>query len=290
MQAWGLGMTWAFLLLSLVALAVSRALNVYPLAAVVNFMRPKDVAIPRRHQHMLWFSGLRGAIAFALSLSAAADLGGGLAAPHPWVAALPVHTHAWTQRNSLHLTPAWQARPCLLPPLTSQSTSSTRCNPCTLSACRARAGLPDHHLLHHPLHRAVQWRPVRAPAGQAEAEGWPLRRRFHLAALPFAHGERCVAQSYRLKRLPLRPSNKSSCASWQGICWHGTEHASLPLDAQNWWRFQRTALMARAAGKATPRWTKFLWKGATAATPLSMYGLAWLLRDPLGSKPADGLS
>jgi NhaP-type Na+/H+ or K+/H+ antiporter len=75
-QAWGLGLTWAFLFLSLFALAISRALNVYPLAAAVNFMRPKEVAIPRTHQHMLWFSGLRGAIAFALSLSAAADLGG----------------------------------------------------------------------------------------------------------------------------------------------------------------------------------------------------------------------
>jgi len=74
-QAWGLGLTWAFLFLSLFALAISRALNVYPLAAAVNFMRPKEVAIPRTHQHMLWFSGLRGAIAFALSLSAAADLG-----------------------------------------------------------------------------------------------------------------------------------------------------------------------------------------------------------------------
>lgn len=76
MQAWGLGLTWAFLVISLVALAASRALNVYPMAALINFMRPKDVAIPRTHMHMMWFSGLRGAIAFALSLSAAADLGG----------------------------------------------------------------------------------------------------------------------------------------------------------------------------------------------------------------------
>mmetsp|Transcript_5583 Transcript_5583/g.14202 ORF Transcript_5583/g.14202 Transcript_5583/m.14202 type:complete len:698 (-) Transcript_5583:324-2417(-) len=74
-QAWGLGLTWAFLVISLVALAASRALNVYPMAALINFMRPKDVAIPRTHMHMMWFSGLRGAIAFALSLSAAADLG-----------------------------------------------------------------------------------------------------------------------------------------------------------------------------------------------------------------------
>jgi len=74
-QAWGIGMTWAFLFLSLVALAVSRAVNVYSLSAAVNFMRPKDVAIPRSHQHMLWFSGLRGAIAFALSLSASNDFG-----------------------------------------------------------------------------------------------------------------------------------------------------------------------------------------------------------------------
>eukprot|EP00951_Prasinocladus_malaysianus_P002239 scaffold15853_cov47-Prasinocladus_malaysianus.AAC.3 len=76
LPAWDNGMTWTFLLVALIALAISRALNVYPLAALVNFLRPEDVKIPRSHQHMLWFSGLRGAIAFALSLSAAEDLGG----------------------------------------------------------------------------------------------------------------------------------------------------------------------------------------------------------------------
>eukprot|EP00192_Tetraselmis_astigmatica_P007917 CAMPEP_0117670146 /NCGR_PEP_ID=MMETSP0804-20121206/12572_1 /TAXON_ID=1074897 /ORGANISM="Tetraselmis astigmatica, Strain CCMP880" /LENGTH=630 /DNA_ID=CAMNT_0005478375 /DNA_START=78 /DNA_END=1967 /DNA_ORIENTATION=+ len=74
-QAWGMGLTWSFLAVALFALAISRGLNVYPLAAFINCLRPKDVQIPWSHQHMIWFSGLRGAIAFALSLSAAAEFG-----------------------------------------------------------------------------------------------------------------------------------------------------------------------------------------------------------------------
>lgn len=105
-------MTWAFLVISIVALAISRALNVYPVAAVVNCLRPREVHIPLSHQHMLWFSGLRGAIAFALSLSAATDLQGepstiafrcrqahaSLSTLHPRLPScppLPSTAHAW---------------------------------------------------------------------------------------------------------------------------------------------------------------------------------------------------
>lgn len=73
-QAWDKGLTWAFLGVSLVSLAVSRALNVYPCTAMINAVRSPECRIPSGHTFMLWFSGLRGAMAFALSLQAAADL------------------------------------------------------------------------------------------------------------------------------------------------------------------------------------------------------------------------
>lgn len=46
---------------------MARALHVYPLSFLLNCRR--EVPIKRNQQHMLCFSGLRGAIAFALSLS-----------------------------------------------------------------------------------------------------------------------------------------------------------------------------------------------------------------------------
>lgn len=62
--------------ISLVALAISRAVNVYPCTALVNALRTPETRVPPRHSFMLWFSGLRGAMAFALSLQAAEDLPG----------------------------------------------------------------------------------------------------------------------------------------------------------------------------------------------------------------------
>lgn len=62
--------------MSLVALAISRAVNVYPCTALVNALRTPETRVPPRHSFMLWFSGLRGAMAFALSLQAAEDLPG----------------------------------------------------------------------------------------------------------------------------------------------------------------------------------------------------------------------
>lgn len=62
--------------ISLVALALSRAVNVYPCTALVNALRTPETRVPPRHSFMLWFSGLRGAMAFALSLQAAEDLPG----------------------------------------------------------------------------------------------------------------------------------------------------------------------------------------------------------------------
>lgn len=59
----------------LVGILGARALNVYPLTAAVNAVRKHNRRIPQTHRFMLWFSGLRGAIAFALSLEAIRDVG-----------------------------------------------------------------------------------------------------------------------------------------------------------------------------------------------------------------------
>jgi solute carrier family 9 (sodium/hydrogen exchanger), member 8 len=67
-QAWDRVATWAFIFWSLAALAASRYLNVYPCTAFINVLRPAEQRIPETHKHMLWFSGLRGAMAFALAM------------------------------------------------------------------------------------------------------------------------------------------------------------------------------------------------------------------------------
>jgi NhaP-type Na+/H+ or K+/H+ antiporter len=54
---------------------VSRALNILPCVAVVNWLRLPERRMPARQQFMLWWSGLRGAMAFALAIDAAASYG-----------------------------------------------------------------------------------------------------------------------------------------------------------------------------------------------------------------------
>ncbi|XP_027756202.1 sodium/hydrogen exchanger 9 [Empidonax traillii] len=49
-----------------VAVFVARACNIYPLSFLLNLGRKQK--IPRNFQHMMMFSGLRGAIAFALAI------------------------------------------------------------------------------------------------------------------------------------------------------------------------------------------------------------------------------
>ncbi len=46
---------------------VSRACNIFPLSIILNYFR--DHKITKKMQFIMWFSGLRGAIAFALSLN-----------------------------------------------------------------------------------------------------------------------------------------------------------------------------------------------------------------------------
>jgi CPA1 family monovalent cation:H+ antiporter len=54
------------LLLAISLVLAGRALSVYP---VCLFFRPSAWAIPLREQHVLWWGGLRGALALALALA-----------------------------------------------------------------------------------------------------------------------------------------------------------------------------------------------------------------------------
>ncbi|XP_075014428.1 sodium/hydrogen exchanger 9 [Calonectris borealis] len=55
-----------FIFGAFLAVFVARACNIYPLSFLLNLCRKQK--IPRNFQHMMMFSGLRGAIAFALAI------------------------------------------------------------------------------------------------------------------------------------------------------------------------------------------------------------------------------
>jgi len=63
------GYEWSpeLIILSLALCLLGRALNIFPLALIANCGRKRK--IPFRMQIMMWFSGLRGAIAFALAIT-----------------------------------------------------------------------------------------------------------------------------------------------------------------------------------------------------------------------------
>ncbi|KAL6759442.1 Sodium/hydrogen exchanger family-domain-containing protein [Haematococcus lacustris] len=66
---------WAYTALVLIALGLSRAANILPCAAIVNHLRHPHLRMPAKHQFMMWWAGLRGAMAFALSVQASEDFG-----------------------------------------------------------------------------------------------------------------------------------------------------------------------------------------------------------------------
>lgn len=57
------------IILMLPIMLISRALNIFPISFAVNLTRKVHHKIPMNQQIMLWFGGLRGAMAFALSIS-----------------------------------------------------------------------------------------------------------------------------------------------------------------------------------------------------------------------------
>ncbi|XP_005102642.1 sodium/hydrogen exchanger 8 [Aplysia californica] len=56
----------AFTIWSIILILLGRAFNIFPLSFLMNFFR--EHKITRKNQFIMWFSGLRGAVAFALSL------------------------------------------------------------------------------------------------------------------------------------------------------------------------------------------------------------------------------
>ncbi|XP_041027871.1 sodium/hydrogen exchanger 6-like isoform X1 [Juglans microcarpa x Juglans regia] len=63
-----------FIFFSILFIVVARAANVFSSAYLVNLVRPAHRKIPVKHQQALWYSGLRGAMAFALALQSVHDL------------------------------------------------------------------------------------------------------------------------------------------------------------------------------------------------------------------------
>ncbi|PPD91700.1 hypothetical protein GOBAR_DD11348 [Gossypium barbadense] len=63
-----------FIFFSILFIAIARAVNVFSCAYLINLVRPAHRQIPSKHQKALCYSGLRGAMAFALALQSVHDL------------------------------------------------------------------------------------------------------------------------------------------------------------------------------------------------------------------------
>ena len=61
---------WEFLFIipSLIAIIIARAVNIYPLSFLINLSRSPKSKVEKNMQHLMVFSGLRGAMAFALAI------------------------------------------------------------------------------------------------------------------------------------------------------------------------------------------------------------------------------
>merc|ERR1719367_2670093 len=61
---------WNFILIAftVIVIGIARAAHIFPLSKLLNCSRGPDEKISRNLTFVLWISGLRGAIAFALSL------------------------------------------------------------------------------------------------------------------------------------------------------------------------------------------------------------------------------
>jgi sodium/hydrogen exchanger 3 len=53
---------------SIPILLLARAANIFPLVGIANLRREKNNRVPFNHQVMMWFSGIRGAMAFSLTV------------------------------------------------------------------------------------------------------------------------------------------------------------------------------------------------------------------------------
>lgn len=56
-----------FTIVAFVSCLIGRAVNIFPLSFIANLCRERSNKITPKTQVVLWFAGLRGAIAFALS-------------------------------------------------------------------------------------------------------------------------------------------------------------------------------------------------------------------------------
>nr|ASM90207.1 Na+/H+ exchanger 6 [Sesuvium portulacastrum] len=63
-----------FIFFSIIFIVIARAVNVFSCGYLINIFRPAHRKIPMKHQKALWYSGLRGAMAFALALQSVHDL------------------------------------------------------------------------------------------------------------------------------------------------------------------------------------------------------------------------
>jgi len=68
--------SWTFILGTFLNINIARFLNVFVVSSLVNCTR-KENKLTAKYQFVMWFSGLRGAMAYALAMEAAIDFHNG---------------------------------------------------------------------------------------------------------------------------------------------------------------------------------------------------------------------